>query len=154
MMVYVKRRLVKPNLPTPASIAMGRRIAEARVTRRKITQGELGKEVGAGTITISRLELGKRNPSDILLHKLASALGCSVAYLRGETNTFDPLVSTGAKGEVMASAAFKMAPEPVKVWFSRLERLDGAQDVFSWFIALQLGISLHEKGILPAVDRK
>jgi transcriptional regulator with XRE-family HTH domain len=142
-MAHVKRRKNTPE-------SMGERIAEARVTRRKITQKELAAEVGLETLSISRIERGTRRPSDIVLHRLASALGCSVAYLTGEAHTYEDMAGNGAKGEVMASIDFKNAPQAVKVWFSKLE---ANHSVFRWFVALQLGIQLYEMGLLPEVDQ-
>ena len=52
---------------------------------RKLTQQELAKRAGISQQTISFLESERNTPTQSTLRLLASALGCTVAELMGET---------------------------------------------------------------------
>jgi transcriptional regulator with XRE-family HTH domain len=49
--------------------------------RRGFTQAALARKIGGHVMTISQLERGVRQPSMAMLHRLAKALGVSVAKL-------------------------------------------------------------------------
>ena len=66
-------------------MGIGDRITEVR-KRNGLSQAELAKRSGISQAGISYIEKGLRSPSTDTLELLASALGCSVSYLIGETN--------------------------------------------------------------------
>lgn len=66
-------------------MGIGDRITEAR-KHKGLSQAELAKRSGLSQAGISYIEKGLRSPSTDTLELLASALGCSVSYLIGETN--------------------------------------------------------------------
>lgn len=66
-------------------MGIGDRITEAR-KQKGLSQAELAKRSGLSQAGISYIEKGLRSPSTDTLELLASALGCSVSYLIGETN--------------------------------------------------------------------
>ena len=66
-------------------MGIGDRITEVR-KRNGLSQAELAKRSGISQAGISYIEKGLRSPSSDTLELLASALGCSVSYLMGETN--------------------------------------------------------------------
>lgn len=66
-------------------MGIGDRITEAR-KQKGLSQAELAKRSGLSQAGISYIEKGLRSPSTDTLELLASALGCSVSYLMGETN--------------------------------------------------------------------
>lgn len=66
-------------------MGIGDRITEAR-KQKGLSQAELAKRSGLSQAGISYIEKGLRSPSSDTLELLASALGCSVSYLMGETN--------------------------------------------------------------------
>ena len=66
-------------------MGIGDRITEMR-KRNGLSQAELAKQSGISQAGISYIEKGLRSPSTDTLELLASALGCSVSYLMGETN--------------------------------------------------------------------
>ena len=57
--------------------ALIRAVIEAR-TRRGLTQTELAERIGTKQSVISRLEIGKANPSVAFLRKLAEALSSNL----------------------------------------------------------------------------
>ncbi len=61
---------------------MGNQIKLARV-KRGLSQEELGKAIGATKSTISKYELGHREPSFEQLQRIADALYVTVGYLQG-----------------------------------------------------------------------
>lgn len=62
---------------------VGARIAEARV-RAGLSQAKLARLIGVNDITVSRWELGSRNPRHTSLIALAAALNVDVRDLAGE----------------------------------------------------------------------
>lgn len=50
----------------------------------KMTQTELGKIVGLTQSAVSMIESGERQPSLIIMLRIAAALGCSVEELTAE----------------------------------------------------------------------
>ncbi len=56
-------------------------VIKALRVEREWTQEKLALEVEVATSTLSRIELGKRKPSEALLRRLALALGTTVADL-------------------------------------------------------------------------
>ena len=66
-------------------MGIGERLRKLRKIKR-MTQTELAELVGTSYVMISQYELGKRNPKQETLDKIASALNCTVDYLRGITD--------------------------------------------------------------------
>ncbi len=65
------------------SSAIGERIKQQR-EKRNMKQHELAQAVGTSAQTISRLETGTRQITEVWIAKLSSALGCSAADLLPE----------------------------------------------------------------------
>lgn len=74
---------------------IGARIVELR-NQKKISQAELAKRSGVSQAGISYIEKGQRSPSAATIELLANALGCSSAYLMGES--VKPLKNVSARG--------------------------------------------------------
>lgn len=56
---------------------------------RNMTQAELSALTGIGKSSISQYISGKNEPKELALNKIAEALDCSVAFLKGETECSD-----------------------------------------------------------------
>lgn len=69
---------------------LGDRIKELR-NEKRISQTELGKEVGVGKTTISNYETDYSTPDNETLKKIADILLTSTDYLLGRTNIKDPI---------------------------------------------------------------
>lgn len=61
---------------------IGKRIKEAR-QERQMSQKELADAIGTTKSTISKYELGHREPSFAMMHSIAEALNVTVGYLQG-----------------------------------------------------------------------
>ena len=92
-------------------MGIGDRITEAR-KQKGLSQAELAKRSGLSQAGISYIEKGLRSPSTDTLELLASALGCSVSYLMGETNdpkaisqSYAMVASLDASADVQRSPA-------------------------------------------------
>ncbi len=92
-------------------MGIGDRITEAR-KQKGLSQAELAKRSGLSQAGISYIEKGLRSPSTDTLELLASALGCSVSYLIGETNdpkaisqSYSMAASLDASADVQRSPA-------------------------------------------------
>ena len=62
------------------------RIKELR-TQKKLTQSELAETINTSRVTISRIESETRQPSYAMLSLIADALGTTVDYLQGKTDS-------------------------------------------------------------------
>lgn len=80
--VWKKQALQNPALRTEydklqPEFALIRAVVEAR-TKRGLTQTELAQRIGTKQSVISRLEIGRANPSVAFLKKLAEALNSNL----------------------------------------------------------------------------
>lgn len=67
-------------------MTFGENVALSR-KRKKLSQGELAKKVGTIAVTIGRYERSEIRPSIDVATKIADALGVSLDYLVGNTDT-------------------------------------------------------------------
>lgn len=75
---------------------------------RNMTQAELSALTGIGKSSISQYLSGKNEPKELALNKLAEALDCSVAFLKGETNCSDSTPDPKGLKNVPVDQAAKM----------------------------------------------
>jgi transcriptional regulator with XRE-family HTH domain len=47
-------------------------------TRRGMERAELAERIGRSTSLIKAIEIGQRDPSDVVAHRIAAALSCTV----------------------------------------------------------------------------
>lgn len=72
---------VPPWTPSPPDIALGHRVRDQRV-RRHVSQSQAATAAGLSGSYLSLIESGRRKATLPALERIASALGCSVEYLR------------------------------------------------------------------------
>jgi transcriptional regulator with XRE-family HTH domain len=72
---------------------LGDRIRMHRA-RLRLSQTDLGKQVGLSTNGVSLIEQGKVDPRASLIRAIADALGVSTDYLLGRKNMWGELVPT------------------------------------------------------------
>ena len=108
-------------------MGIGDRITEVR-KRNGLSQAELAKRSGISQAGISYIEKGLRSPSSDTLELLASALGCSVSYLMGETN--DPkAISQSYAMAASLDASADVQRSPASDDDLKFALFGGAQDI-------------------------
>ena len=75
---------------------------------RNMNQAELSALTGIGKSSISQYISGKNEPKEIALNKIAEALDCSVAFLKGETECSDMTIDPKGLKNVPVDQAAKM----------------------------------------------
>lgn len=97
----------------------------------KMTQGTLADKVGVSKSSIAMYERGEREPSVDALEAIASALGVSLDYLRGKSDTGEPaqrcntIRIAGRDGSFVARS---LTDEQVDVLMALIAQLPDAQD--------------------------
>jgi transcriptional regulator with XRE-family HTH domain len=103
--MMMTRKSFEPTLET-----LGSRIRERR-KRLRLSQEELGGRLTMDAYQIGRIERGLRDPSVLLLHRLAAALDCEVAALLGDGLSASPNPSPSSPSSPPLSPPMAEAPE-------------------------------------------
>jgi transcriptional regulator with XRE-family HTH domain len=129
----------------------GARICEARTKKLGWTQVELGTRVNVTGNYIAQLERDERPPSDILITRLANALGMT----RDELGTPEPRKGDNveykkypARKPLLDDDEFLDAPEPVRQHVLSWPDAGAEWTTRQWYELFSRSLDLHKEGKL------
>ena len=130
--------------------AVGARLRAARETL-GLTQEDVAGALGIQRTSVIAMEAGKRNVSALELRRLARLYRRSVAWILGEEEEGDPLLSLGTVpnpsiGPPVFRVSLPEAGEVALSVFDMLGRLVGARDLG----VLQEGVTQHQPFDFPS----
>lgn len=100
-----------------------------------LTQEEIANIIGVSKNTVSRYELGSREPDFETLNKLAEIFSCTTDYLLGRTSVADMGYKQSPRGDFFSTDAQQNTPpieeeDEVSYYYDKLLKADKAtQDI-------------------------